>query len=75
MKNLNAEIYHNKTSISIKVEIDVFINNIDSLNIVLLFTHVYKVRRFGLLSSVSLNDSSNPIADITVATINVTLTP
>ena len=65
----------NKTSISIKVEIDVFINNIDSLNIVLLFTHVYKVRRFGLLSSVSLNDSSNPIADITVATINVTLTP
>ncbi len=58
------------------IEIDVFlINNIDVLDIVLLFIRVYKVRRFGLLSSESLNDNSNPIAEITVAMINVTLTP
>ncbi len=58
------------------IEIDVFlIKNIDVLDIVLLFIRVYKVRRFGLLSSESLNDNSNPIAEITVAMINVTLTP
>lgn len=58
------------------IEIDVFlINNIEVLDIVLLFIRVYKVRRFGLLSSESLNDNSNPIAEITVAMINVTLTP
>src|SRR5699024_11731944 len=35
----------------------------------------YNVRRFGLLSSQSLNDNSSAITEIIVAVMNVTFTP